>query len=81
MIIQKAFVMVQGDPHVGIPYSTFEMELLTEVEGGDLDALGFTRKKIADLYTDLCGDPVTVLFDFELEARHHEPEGEFDDRY
>lgn len=71
--IEWAFVEIAGDPMVGILHAQFEVELWVDMavlapesQAAHLEDL---RRAIEAVYALMSCDPVTVTFDFELEAR------------
>jgi hypothetical protein len=70
--IERAYVSCAGDPSVGIPSSSFEVELYWDAicYGDPEKALAELRGAIRSLYEDhITGEPCAVEFDYEMEAR------------
>lgn len=67
--IERAFIEIAGDPSAGIPRGHFEMTLFWDPAGDDGIELQRLRRNISELYAWTHGEPATVTFDFEMEAR------------
>lgn len=72
--ITSALITVQGDPSVGIPHSSYTMELYWDVadwsDGAEAElSLTALRIAIEQLYHEhIVGETPTVLFDYEIAA-------------
>jgi len=67
--IESIYIGVAGNPAVGIPRTSFRMEVFIDPVSLDDVAveLASIRKAVGDLYETLCCDePVTVRFDYEV---------------
>ena len=72
--VEKAYIEAAGDPSVGIPRSSFIVELF--IPANEPEMIMDARLTLMDLYAMLCDEPVTVLFDFELAKMEQLPEGD-----
>ena len=88
--IESATVFFSGDPSVGIPPCSFNVELFIDLEAYGSDEkerrshLLWVRNQLSNLYQEMQGEEPSVMFDFEceeerqLEDKMEEPQTELD---
>lgn len=63
--IKKAYVMVPGDPSVGIFSSTITIDFGSYTTF--TDEVADVKKTLVDAFSDLMGEKIGVMFDYEVE--------------
>lgn len=64
--IETVYIEAAGDPSVGIPRSSYEAQVY--IERDDAEFIEEIRAAFKSLYSQMAGESVGVMFDFELDA-------------